>query len=862
MVLRSGLRRSWRSALVLAGLFGVTGGIAIAALTMADRVESSYDDLLAETDAPDNYSFCFECDLTSDPAISEVAVVEEFYPILYTTDGVLLGPFGSECETGPGELAAWSAGWQRPDAPLVRVINGRLPTPGAANEIALPAITAERAGVKIGDELSVAGVCHTDEPNFQPQSLSVVGIFVGFADVRPPGLAQYLELTLVDRSFGASIGVEPSIGGTMVWYAAGADVDDLTDEVQQSIFLDLEEHAHLIKDRLRPDATALRLLAVVGALAGVAVLGQLLARHLRLLATEHTTLRAIGMTRRGMWYLGVGHGALIAICAGAISAGVAAGFLPLMPPGAAEGILLGTSNSIAPRALALAIAATVAVVLLLSLAPAWLAARAVAPKNASSRLSLASRFVGDGRLGTTPAWGVRLALEPAAATQPVPVRSGLGAAIVATAVVAGVVTFAAGLDHLRATPRLVGWNWDFVVGGDDVDLDAVTQFLASRPDVERSSLGTIFPSGITVGSDQQVYEFAFGTGIDAVTPVVLAGRVPEGPDELLLNAALAADLGVEIGDGVTVLASDSFAFLHDALGVDRELPDLREVEFELVGIGVLPIYGGQFDIGISLTLDGLQRAFSPTARDDMIRLLLSAEPDRLLLALVDFGLDALAAEIAGALPNATATVIQAWTDEQLASLLNTTVGPHGVYVVLADGIDRAAFAADFIESGLLGEDPLVIGMQPDGSATPITELVALDLDDVAWIPAGMGTLMALTTVAVLAHLIATGARARRRDIATLRALGTAGRQARAIIAWQAATLVVVTAVVALPVGVVAGRYAWNKYAEGLGVVPEAVTPWTRLAVLFAALLAAGLLAAVLPGRSAARMRPIDSLRSE
>lgn len=872
LALRCGLGRSWRSALVLAGLFGATGGIAVAALTMADRVETSYDELLIEVDAPDLVTACFRCeepedfeefvrDLQSDPEVAHVAVAEEVSPILYTADGVLLGPFDDECATGAGELSATSATWQRSDASPVRITAGRLPAPDSVNEIALPAITAERAGVEVGDELFVTGVCDDDAVNFQPRTLSVVGTFVGFFDIRPPGQAVYFELVLVDPAFGTSIGVEPEPGATLLWYRANANIDDLTDETRASIFLDLQEHARLIKDRLRPDATALRILAALGALAGAAVLGQLLARHLRLLAAEHATLRAIGMTRRGLWLLSISHGAALGIAAGAISACVAALSLPLIPRGVGEGVLTGTSTSIAFSGLVLSIAATIAVVVLLSVAPSWLAARAHAQRGTLARPSLAARLVGDGRLGTTPAWGVRLALEPTTSSQPVPVRSGLGAAIIATAVVAGVVTFAAGLDHLRETPRLVGWNWDFVAVGDD--FDALAEFAAQHPGVAKSSLGTIFPSQISVGTglDRAVWDFAFDTGTDAVTPVVLTGRAPEGSDELLLNAALADELGVEIGDTVAVLAHDNFAFLHDALGVARDLPDLRTIEFELVGIGVLPTLDGRFDIGISLTLEGLQRAFAPAPHDDMIRLLLSADPEQLKEALSEIGLDELATEIAVALPDATAGVIETWTDEELATL-GPEFGAHGVYVDLIDGVDHAALVADILESGLISEDSFVIGIQHDGSPLSTTELVAIDLEDVAWIPAGMGTLMAITTVAVLAHLIATGARARRRELATLRALGMVGAQSRAIIAWQAVALVAVTAAVALPVGVVAGRYAWRSYAEGLGVVPEPVTPWARLAALLAVLVAAGLLAAVLPGRAAARMRSIESLRSE
>ncbi|MEQ1873397.1 MAG: FtsX-like permease family protein [Ilumatobacteraceae bacterium] len=872
LALRSGLLQSWRSAALLAAMFGTVAGIAVASLTMADRVESSYDKLLVETDAPDLAVFCEGCPgptqagvvtegPLSDPAISHVAVLNETYPIMYTADGELLGPFESECESGAGELSATPASWARSETPLVRVTSGRLPAPNSPNEVALPAITAQRAGVQVGDDLFVTGACNKNEGDvFKPQTLSVVGIFVGFMDVRPPGQAEYFEVVLVDPTFAPSIGIQPQPGTALVWFAEGADVGDLGDEVSSFFTIDIGDHARVIGDRLRPDATALRILAALGALAAIAVLGQLLARHLRLLGSDHSTLRALGTTRRGLWLLGLGHGAFIGLAAGVICAAAALVALPLVPPGAGEGVLLGTEGSISMGALALSVVVTIGVIVLLAVIPSQLAARAYLRRGGLGRQSMASRIVGSGRLGTTPSWGVRLALEPAGGANPVPVRSGLGAAVIATAVVAGAITFVSGLQHLRETPRLVGSNWDFFASGGDIE--SLGDFAAEHPDIERSSLGTFFPSSLSLGGlDFEVYDIAFDSGAHAVTPVVVIGRAPQGSDEILINADLADRLEVEVGDEVSVLAEDSFASLHDVLGVERDIPDGRQTSFELVGLGVLPIPDGRFELGVSLTLDGIRRIFEPASRDEMIQLLLSVEPTHLHDVLVEFEFDELAAEIEGALPDDTAAVIAGWTDEQLASF-SPTEGADGVYVDVVDGADTAALATDLIESGLLGDEPFVYGMSPDGTLATTTELVALDLDDVAWIPAGMGILMGLTALAVLAHLIATGARARRRDIATLRALGLVGRQARAIVAWQAMTLVVVTAVIALPIGVVAGRYAWRTYAEGLGVVAEPVTPWLSLAVLLAGLVVAHLLASLLPGRAAARMRPVESLRSE
>ena len=874
LVLRTAVRSSWRSSVVLAAMFGTSAGIAIAVLSTADRVESSYDELLQSTDAPDAMLYCARCgtqadhsqfieDVQSDPAVADASALYDVYPILRTTAGELVGPFDSECETGSGELSASWADWPRSGLPPVRLGRGRLPAAGAGNEIALPAITADRVGLDVGDQLVMSGVCHHEIPDFEPKSLTVVGIFVGFVDVRPPGQAEYFELALVDAAFGSAVGVEHQPGGVTLWLEPGATVDDLAAATSSSIFVDLDKHAKLIRDRLRPDATALRILAGLGMLAAVAVLGQLLARHLQLVAGDHAMLRALGTTRLEGWCLGIGHGVLIGLGAASVSVAVAAGALPLMPLGAGESVLVGAGRPNPLAAIALGAVVTVSVVVILSIVPAWLAARSPRPKHASRRRSVVSRLVGDGRFGTTPAWGVRFALEPAGGSQPVPVRSGLGAAVIATAVVAGVVTFAGGLDHLRATPRLVGWNWDFAAGGDDVDLEALSRFATGHPGVERASLGTLFPSGLSVGRglDREVIDLAFATGPNAVTATVVRGRTPEGPDELLISPALANELGVHVGDSVTILANDFYAFLHDDLGVARDLPDLREVPFELVGIGVLPIPDGRLDSGVSLTLDGLKRSFAAPPRDDLLRLLQLADPNHLQSWLVDNDHPELAADFEAALPDATAAVVRGWTDDELA-LFSPQIEPQALFVVLADDADRLSVIADFMNSGLISEDSIVVGVLPDGSSLTSLELVTLDLDDVAWIPAGMGILMAATSLAVLAHLIATGVRARRADLATLRALGLVSFQSRMIIGWQALTLAVVTTAVAIPAGVIGGRFAWRRYAEGVGVVPEPVTPWVAMAVLTIGVLAAGLLASVMPGRAAARRRPIESLRSE
>ena len=122
----------------------------------------------------------------------------------------------------------------------------------------------------------------------------------------------------------------------------------------------------------------------------------------------------------------------------------------------------------------------------------------------------------------------------------------------------------------------------------------------------------------------------------------------------------------------------------------------------------------------------------------------------------------------------------------------------------------------------------------------------------------MGVIMALAAAAVLAHLVATGARARRRDLAVARAIGLTPRQVRQVVRWQGATLALVSAVFGGAFGVVGGRFAWRRYAESLGVVPEPVTPWLLIMATATGVLTAGVVVSFVPGWWAARCGRVRS----
>jgi ABC-type lipoprotein release transport system permease subunit len=138
----------------------------------------------------------------------------------------------------------------------------------------------------------------------------------------------------------------------------------------------------------------------------------------------------------------------------------------------------------------------------------------------------------------------------------------------------------------------------------------------------------------------------------------------------------------------------------------------------------------------------------------------------------------------------------------------------------------------------------------------------VDFGRVRALPLVLAGLLGVLAAATLAHVLATAARRRRRDLAVLKALGLVRRQVRAIVVVQALTYAAVAVLGGLPLGVAAGRFAWSVFAEWQGIAAEVVIPLpTILAVVPAAALVAAALA-LLPARWAAATPAATVLRSE
>ena len=97
-----------------------------------------------------------------------------------------------------------------------------------------------------------------------------------------------------------------------------------------------------------------------------------------------------------------------------------------------------------------------------------------------------------------------------------------------------------------------------------------------------------------------------------------------------------------------------------------------------------------------------------------------------------------------------------------------------------------------------------LGQRPNG----VTNYARID-----GTPEVLAGLLAALGVAVLGQLVVVSSRRRRHDFAVLKALGLLRRQVSEVTAWQVSTLAGLALLIGLPLGVAAGRWSWQLFAE-------------------------------------------------
>jgi hypothetical protein len=129
-------------------------------------------------------------------------------------------------------------------------------------------------------------------------------------------------------------------------------------------------------------------------------------------------------------------------------------------------------------------------------------------------------------------------------------------------------------------------------------------------------------------------------------------------------------------------------------------------------------------------------------------------------------------------------------------------------------------------------------------------------------PLVLGIMLALLAAGTLAHVLVTSVRRRRRDLAILKVLGLLRWQLLLVVCWEATALAAAALLIGVPLGLLAGRWAWALFAGSAGVAPDASIPVALVLLIIPVTIALAAVIATWPGRAAARVRPAVVLRTE
>jgi putative ABC transport system permease protein len=132
------------------------------------------------------------------------------------------------------------------------------------------------------------------------------------------------------------------------------------------------------------------------------------------------------------------------------------------------------------------------------------------------------------------------------------------------------------------------------------------------------------------------------------------------------------------------------------------------------------------------------------------------------------------------------------------------------------------------------------------------------IDTLLAVVVGLLAVAVVIALVGVANTLSLSVLERRRESATLRAIGLSRRQLRWMLAIEGMLIAGIGAVLGTGLGLLYGWVGASTLLSSIGPVTLAV-PWRDLAIVLVVALAAGLLASVVPGRAAARTSPVAAL---
>ena len=826
--LRADLRQRWRALLSLALLLGLIGGVVLTAAAGARRTDTAYPRLLSWANATqvdllpaaNDFPADYYAALAKLPQVARLSTAVLYQVVLptarhaYTNQVIAI--------SSPDHGVGFSTD-------KVKVLHGRPYDPDTPGQAMIDSQLAALEHVGPGGTLRLLGVPNdprTGNPDFAnavPVAFRVTAVVVFDTQIVPIGGGSgsgNIEPTALVSSFPV-----PGAASTMSYgneaqirLRPGATVDSLSraatalakrypDTSGQILAISQATDMAATQQAIRPLAIALAAFAVLAGLIALAVIGQLLSRQLALDAAEFPVLRAIGATRASLVALSLARLAIVTVAGGVIAVVVAIAASPLMPIGPARLAEPhpGTEVNVAVLGAGFAVIALLPLALLAG--AAWRAARAAGgplgiaePAQPAHRSRIGGALTRAGSV--TGGVGVAMAFEPGHGRTAVPVRTALAGSVIAVAALAAAAVFGTSLVALVSTPHDYGQNWDT-----QLDLEfggAPGAFGAQVIAAERSVTGYASGNyGQFVIDGQVVPAIGLDQPAGGGYLTMLAGRAPAGPGEIALGAQTLRAIHARVGQTILVTIEQLAA----------DLPSVRR-DMRITGVAVLPAFG--------------RGTFTPTG----------------------LGTGAVT----------TASLLSVLSVPAATTLCHNTKATCYNFFLLRyrPGTDAAAAAATL--TGAVTKAGC-----PPGSCMVVSDQRPSDIKDYASIrdtPLVLAAVLIVFAVGTLAHVLLTGVRRRRRDLALLKTLGFERSQVLGVVAWEASAFAVVALLIGLPLGILAGRWAWAYFAAAAGAPADASVPLTTVLLAIPVTIALANLIAAWPGWTAARLRPALVLRTE
>ncbi len=553
---RSDLRSRAVSLVVLGSLVGFTVGLATAAYDGAGRTDSALSRLRARTNASDAVVFATQAQIVT-PDWSHLAERPEVERLVRwgLAFGNVAGVEGSVL------FVPMDGVWlDEVDRPVV--VAGRMFDPLAADEVVVSDDFTGDNGVPLELGATIPFTPMTSEGDFTtPASgphldLRIVGIvhtplsyvFTGGAFLSPGFITEHGAASYVAENAVIQLR-DPKAD------IAALRRDASTDVAQGVPVLDFHVTDRRVTATTDVEAAMLRLLAAIVAGAGVAFVGQALARSAATIGSDAPTLHAMGMTRRELVIAALRPHVVTAVIAVVTTAATAIVASRWFPVGLAAGV--DPDRGIQVDIALVVAAAVVAALVTLGVAAlgSWRAARPLQQRPARHGSWLAHLPLARPVAARV---GARMAFEGAGSKR----RSSawpalIGAAAAVTGVVA-IVTVNHGLNDAVAHPEVAGVAWDasVVPAQADISLTAgvrstLVDAVAGQPGV--AAAGTIARYVGQIGELGVPIFTVIDRGVGPVVQLVtLSGRGPQDNDEIVLGPSTAHDLGVSTGDTVSL----------------------------------------------------------------------------------------------------------------------------------------------------------------------------------------------------------------------------------------------------------------------------------------------------------------------